>query len=207
MIRNSRWLVLALALATGTASAGARDSLDDFAKGLKGLDGQFVQKVYDTNGALKESSSGRVAMSAPRLFRWEYVKPYPQLIVADGKQVWVFDPDLEQVTVRGQGAEEQNSPLAALIDPAKLDRDFRVSEGDTRDGVEWLLLVPRQADQGGFASAQLGFTAAGLVRMEIVDALGQRTEIGFSEWKKNPTFRKGTFTYVPPKGVDVVGEG
>ena len=91
-------LLTTSAMFATTAFAGARDDLATFTKGLKGLDGQFVQQVYDTNGKLKESSSGRVAMSAPRLFRWEYVKPYPQLIVADGKTVWVFDPDLEQVT-------------------------------------------------------------------------------------------------------------
>ena len=206
MMRNSRWLVLALAFATGAASAGARDRLNAFAKDLKGLEGQFVQTVYDANGSLKERSSGHVSLSAPRLFRWEYVSPYPQLIVADGKKVWVFDPDLEQVTVRGQGAEEQNSPLAALIDPARLDRDFQVREVDTREGIEWLSLAPKQSDQAAFQSARLGFDATGLVRMEILDALGQRTEIGFSAWKKNPAFGKGTFRYVPPKGVDIVGE-
>ena len=122
---------LAMLLST-SAFAGARDDLNAFTKNLKGLDGQFAQTVYDANGKLKESSSGRVALSAPRLFRWEYAKPYEQLIVADGKKVWVYDPDLSQATVRAQGAEEQNSPLATLIDPSKLDRDFNVSEGGTR---------------------------------------------------------------------------
>jgi outer membrane lipoprotein carrier protein len=207
MIRNFRWLALGAALLAGTAFAGARDTLDGFARGLKGLDGQFVQQVFDANGKRKESSSGRVALSAPRLFRWEYVKPYPQLIVADGKKVWVYDPDLEQVTVRAQGIEEQNSPLAALIDPSRLDRDFTVGEGGSADGLEWLVLKPKQADNASFEAARLGFDATGLARMEVVDALGQRTEIAFSGWKKNPDFDKGTFTYTPPKGVDVVGEG
>ena len=207
MIRNFRWLVLAAALFAGTALAGPRDTLDSFTRGLKGLDGQFVQQVFDANGKRKESSSGRVALSAPRLFRWEYVKPYPQLIVADGKKVWVYDPDLEQVTVRAQGVEEQNSPLAALIDPSRLDRDFTVEEGGSADGLEWLVLKPKQADNASFETARLGFDATGLARMEVVDALGQRTEIAFSAWKKNPAFDKGTFTYTPPKGIDVVGEG
>ena len=141
MIRTLRWLPMAAILVAGTAFAGARDTLDQFTTGLKGLDGQFTQQVYDADGRLKETSSGRVALSAPRLFRWEYVKPYPQLIVADGAKVWVYDPDLEQVTVRPQGAEEQDSPLAALIDPSKLDRDFVVGEAGTADGLEWLSLA------------------------------------------------------------------
>lgn len=207
MIRNFSWLALGAALFAGSACAGARDTLDSFARGLKGLDGQFVQQVFDANGKRKESSSGRVALSAPRLFRWEYVKPYPQLIVADGKKVWVYDPDLEQVTVRAQGIEEQNSPLAALIDPSRLDRDFTVEESGQADGLEWLVLKPKQADNASFETARLGFDATGLARMEVVDALGQRTEIAFKGWKKNPEFDKSTFTYTPPKGIDVVGEG
>src|SRR6187551_1126916 len=128
-------LSAALLLAANIANAGARDELNAFTKGLKGLDGQFSQQVFDTRGKQKESSSGRVAVSAPRLFRWEYVKPYPQLIVADGKTVWVHDPDLQQVTKRAQGAEEQNSPLAALIDPSRLEKDFIVKESPAKGGL------------------------------------------------------------------------
>ncbi len=95
-----RLLVLGAALLATHAMAGARDELKSFTTGLKGLDGQFTQQVRDASGKLKESSSGRVVMSAPRLFRWEYTKPYPQLIAADGSKVWIYDPDLEQVTFR-----------------------------------------------------------------------------------------------------------
>jgi outer membrane lipoprotein carrier protein len=207
MIRSTRWLVLSAAFFAGSALAGARADLDSFAKGLKGLDGRFSQQVFDTNGKLKESSSGRVALSAPRLFRWEYVKPYPQLIVADGRKVWVYDPDLEQVTVRPQGVEEQNSPLAALIDSARLDRDYNVREAGDAGGLAWLVLTPKQPADASFQNARLGFGPQGLARMEVVDALGQRTEIAFSAWKRNPAFAKSTFSYTPPKGVDVVGEG
>lgn len=206
-MRYALTIGLAAALLAGHAQAGARDDLAAFTQGLKGLDGQFSQQVYDTSGRRKESSSGRVALSAPRLFRWEYVKPYPQLIVADGRHVWVYEPDLQQATKRQQGAEEQNSPLAALIDPGKLDRDFTVTEAGTEDGLEWLQLTPRKDEDGGFRSARLGFGAGGLQKMTVVDALGQRTEIAFRGWKRNPGFAKGTFTYVPAKGVDVVGEG
>lgn len=196
---------LAAALFANLAVAGARDDLAAFTKGLKGLEGQFSQQLYDANGKRKESSSGHLALSAPRLFRWEYVKPYPQLIVADGRTVWVYDPDLQQVTRRPQGVEEQNSPLAALIDPAKLDRDFVVEELADDDGLRWLQLKPRAGADASFQSARLGFGAQGLARMRVVDALGQRTEISFQGWKRNPAFAPATFRYTPPKGVDVVG--
>lgn len=197
-------LSAALLLAANAAHAGARGQLDAFTKGLKGLDGQFTQQVFDARGKQKEASSGRVAVSAPRLFRWEYVKPYPQLIVADGETVWVYDPDLQQASRRPQGAEEASSPLAILLDPQKLDRDFSVTETATVGGIEWLQLTPKQAD-AAFKTARLGFGKAGLVQMEYEDALGQRTKISFSGWKRNPGFAKGTFRYVPGKGVDVIG--
>lgn len=199
---------LAATLFATNALAGARDDLNAFTKGLKGLDGQFAQQVFDAKGKLKERSSGKVALSAPRLFRWEYVKPYPQLIVADGKTVWVHDPDLQQVTRRPQGVEEQNSPLSALIDPGKLDAQFVVKEDGASDGLEWLVLTPKgNAADASFRTARLGFAKSALVKMQVVDALGQRTEIDFSGWKRNPPFPANTFRYTPPKGVDVIGEG
>lgn len=210
MIRPLRIAALAAALiATSsfatTAFAGARDGLESFTKGLKGLNGQFSQQVYDASGKLKETSTGKIALSAPRLFRWEYLKPYPQLIVADGKKVWIYDPDLAQVVVRPQGVEEQSNPLAALINPGRLDAMFIVNESGTADGLEWLTLAPKNEEEASFRSARLGFDDARLARMEVVDALGQRTEISFSGWQRNPSFANGTFKYAPPKGVDVIG--
>lgn len=193
-------------LASAAVAAGARDDLNGFTKGLKGLDAPFSQKVYDTRGKLKESSTGRVALSAPRLFRWEYVKPFPQLIVADGKTVWVYDPDLEQVTRRAQGNAEQSSPLTALIDPGSLDKRFVVKDNGVVDGLSWMTLLPKgDESEASFRSAKLGFDKLGLRRMTVVDQLGQRTELQFDDWKRNPVFPAGTFKYVPAKGVDVIG--
>ncbi|NYZ64317.1 outer membrane lipoprotein chaperone LolA [Luteimonas deserti] len=209
LIRHSRWFATAAVLViAGVAHANdARAQLDQFTRGLKGLEGQFTQQVTDGNGRVKETSSGTLALSAPRLFRWEYVKPYPQLIVADGRTVWVYDPDLQQVTRRSQGSQEQDSPLAALIDPAKLDRDFNVEPAGSSAGLNWLQLRPKRSDNAAFERARLGFAADGaLSRMEIHDTLGQRTTIGFSGWTRNPTFARDTFRYTPPAGVDVVGE-
>ena len=206
-MRAIRYLALSAVLLSTAAFAGARDDLNAFTQGLKGLEGQFTQTVFDANGKLKESSSGRLALSAPRLFRWEYTKPYEQLVIAYGSKVWVYDPDLSQATVRPQGSEEQNSPLATLIDPSRLDRDFNVVERGEQDGLDWLELTPKQDENASFQRARLGFDANGLAKMEVVDMLGQRTEIGFSSWKKNPAFARDTFRYTPAKGVDVVDAG
>ena len=195
-----------LLLASSAASAGGRDELNAFTKGLKGLDGRFTQQVFDSRGKLKETSNGRVALAAPRQFRWEYAKPFPQLVIADGKTVWIYEPDLQQVTRRAQGAEEQNSPLAVLVNPARLDAQFTVKEAGASGGLQWLLLTPKgDAESAGFRSAKLGFGRTGLAKMQVVDQLGQRTEIAFSGWKRNPSLPAATFRYVPAKGVDVIG--
>ncbi len=195
-------------LATSITFAGPREDIAKFTNGLKGLDGHFVQRVFSSNGRLKEDSSGRVSLSAPRQFRWEYVKPNPQLIVADGDHVWIYDPDLEQVTVKNQNAEEQQSALTVLIDPGELDRSYNLADGGTQDGVKWVALTPKKVSEDSqFKQAKLGFDPqGGLQRMTIEDTLGQRTEISFSDWQRNPKFVKGLFTFKPPKGVDVVGD-
>ncbi|MBT2767422.1 outer membrane lipoprotein chaperone LolA [Stenotrophomonas sp. ISL-67] len=189
-----------------SAWAGARDELNRFTKDLKGLDGQFEQKVFDSKGKVKETTSGNVALSAPRQFRWEYTKPHEQLIIADGSNVWVYEPDLQQATKRAQGTEEQNSPLTALINPALLDKQYDVSEeAAPRDGLQWLSLTPKRETETSFQYAALGFNAQGLARMEVTDAVNQRTVISFTGWKRNPAFPKGTFNFTPPKGTDVIG--
>ena len=188
------------------AHAGAREQLASFSRGVQGLSANFAQKVYGPNGETKDESSGRVQLKAPRQFRWEVVKPYPQLIVADGDNLWVYDPDLEQVNVSNQSAEENSSPLAVLIDPTELERQFSVKEGGKGQGLDWLELKPKKADEAPFDRARLGFGPAGLVKMDLFDALGHRTVLGFSAWKRNPAFAADAFTFVPPAGVDVVGE-
>lgn len=202
-----RLLALVLfALASSGVHAAARDKLDAFSRNIQGLSANFSQRVFSSDGVLKESSSGTVKLKAPRQFRWEYLKPFPQLLVADGDHIWIYDPDMEQVTVRQQSLEEQNSPLAMLIDPAEMERQFVAREGGKGQGLEWLELTPRKPDEAPFDRARLGFGASGLVRMEMFDGLGQRTVMGFSAWKRNPAFAPGTFTFKAPQGVDVVGE-
>ena len=205
IIRNT-FLALGIC-AAAFASAGPREDFAHYTQGLKGLDGKFEQKVFEANGKMKEDSTGSVALSAPRLFRWEYLKPNPQLIVADGDHVWVYDPDLEQVTVKNQGTEEQQSPLTVLIDPTELDRRYAVADAGTHDGLKWISLAPKKKDDDSeFKVAMLGFNGDNLQQMNLTDNLGQRTEIAFSGWRRNPTFAKGTFAFTPPKGVDIVGK-
>ena len=198
-------VILMLALAAPLAHAGAREQLYAFGAGMTGMAADFEQRVHAPDGELLESSSGTLKLRAPRQFRWEVVQPFPQVIVADGTHVWIHDPDLEQVTVRIQSHEEQGSPLSVLVDPSELERQFEVS-GHRADGLDWLGLTPRKPEDSPFESARLGFDDSGLVVMEMSDGLGQRTEVRFSGWQRNPAFEAGTFDFTPPPGTEVVGE-
>jgi len=191
--------------ASSVAAQSARERLDAFTRGLQSLQGRFEQRVFDANGQMNEQSQGQVALQAPRQFRWDYEAPFPQTIVADGDQIWIYDPDLEQVTVRKQSYEEQSSPLAVLIDPSEMDRQFDVADMGNAQGLDWVKLTPKSKD-AAFAEARLGFADGHLQRMVMQDNLGQRTEIRFSDWKRNPQLAAERFRFVPPPGVDVVGE-
>lgn len=191
--------------ALGFAAAG-REAITRFSTDLRSLDGRFVQQVFDAQGGARERSEGRISLKAPRQFRWEYQVPFPQLIVADGDHLWLYDPDLEQVTVRVQSYEEQTSPLAALVDAGELDRQFIVGEGGQENGLVWVDLASRKPEDAAVSSARLGFDAGGLARMVFEDQLGQRTEVSFSQWTRNGALPADLFRFVPPEGVDVVGE-
>lgn len=198
-------MMLLLVAGSAFAAAGARARLDAFANGLHSVRGDFTQTVYDAHGNITGSSHGKLALKAPRLFRWQVTDPYQQLIVADGQKVWVYEPDLEQVTVRDQGTEEAHSPLTVLTDLSQLDKEFKATDAGMRDGLDWLRLVSRGNDPQ-FEYADIGFDATGPRRMVFKDTLGNKTVIVFSGWQRNPDLPAGTFTFVPPKGTDVVGD-
>ena len=200
-------LMLFTAFASVTAQAGvAEDRIHLFANGLHGASASFEQYSIDGNGYRGEVSTGELAIQKPRLFRWSVKSPYVQLIIADGTHIWIYDPDLEQVTVRVQSFEEQSSPLAVLTDPEQLRRDFKVFDDGARGGLNWVVLQPRHTDTAQISRALLGFEGSVLKQMIIEDQLGQKTVVRFSNWKRNPKFAAKTFEFTPPKGVDVVGD-
>ena len=207
----NRFLALCAALALTAAGAvhaaagPARARLDAFATGLHSLTGHFSQTLTDLNGHTSKNSSGTLALQAPRQFRWDTLTPYKQTIVADGSRVWLYDPDLEQVTVRVQSTEEAHSPLTVLTDLKQMDRDFKVTEQREHDGLAWLRLTSTAKDPQ-FDYADLGFDANGLARMTFRDQLGAVTEIRFANWQRNPAIPPATFNFVPPKGADVIGD-
>ena len=204
-MRSILFCCCVLLATVASAADSARARLDAFAKGISSISADFSQQSIDPNGGAGKTSTGTLALKAPRQFRWDVARPYKQLIVADGERVWVYDPDLEQVTVRAQGTEEAHSPLTVLTDLAQLDRDFATSEQGSHDGLTWLRLKSKDKEPQ-FEYCDLGFDAQGLARMEFQDTFGNRTTIAFSHWRRNPQLADGTFRFTPPKGVDVIGD-
>ena len=199
-------LALVLFATCSTAHAGpARDQLTSFSNSVKTMRAEFAQTLFDTNGRKKDESTGTVALMAPRQFRWDVLKPFEQHIVADGNAVWVYDVELEQVNVRAQSFDEANSPLAVLLDLAMLDVEFNTIERPKADGQLWLRLTAK-AKNPDFKYADLGFSNGTMTTMRLVDNFGQRTDIIFSKWQRNPKLAANLFTFTPPEGVDVVGE-
>ena len=197
-------LVFAFYAASAAAADGARSRMEAFSKGLKSVTADFSQSVTAANGERGDESQGTMALQAPRQFRWETRKPYEQTIVADGQRVWIYEPDLQQVSVRSQSSEEAHSPLTVLTDLSQLDTQFSASESGTRDGLAWLKLTSKATDPQ-FEYAELGFSAQTLDRMMFRDQLGNTTEIRFEHWQRNPSVSADTFKFTPPKGVDVIG--
>jgi len=204
-MRHSIPLLFAALCTSASAAETARTRLDTFAKDLRSVSAHFEQQAFDPKGGAGKTSRGELALKAPRQFRWETAAPYKQLIVADGEKVWIYDADLEQVTARAHGTEEAHSPLTVLTDLSQLDRDFATSEQGEHDGLTWLRLKSKDKDPQ-FAYADLGFDTAGLARMRFEDTLGDRTEIRFSDWKRNPQLPGDAFKFTPPPGVDVIGD-
>jgi outer membrane lipoprotein carrier protein len=201
-----RMLLLAtLLLPAGGALASGIDALRSFIAATASAQGEFTQKVYDRKKKLTQEASGTLAFQRPGKFRWTYAKPYAQLIVGDGAKVWVYDEDLNQVTVRRLDRALGSTPAALLAGSNDFERAFKVSDQGEKDGLEWVEAVPREKDSN-FETIRMGFGFSGLEIMELADTFGQTTVLKFTVLQRNPKLAATLFAFVPPKGADVIGE-
>lgn len=200
-------LLCALLMVAAQAVAGtATERLDAFFAEKGALRAEFVQTVTGSAFAQPEESRGVLIMQRPGKFRWDYQKPYQQQIVADGKRLWVYDVDLAQVVVKPVDEALGDTPALLLSGGGKIAERFAVTElGDQGDGLAWVQLIPKQTDTG-FSELRLGFGKRELERMELKDSFGQLTRLAFSNMQRNVKVPADTFRFVPPEGVDVVGE-
>jgi outer membrane lipoprotein carrier protein len=184
------------------AQADAVDRLRDFVRDTPSGRATFTQTVTPADGSRAKVSSGSFEFSRPDRFRFDYLKPYVQSIVADGQKVWMHDPDLNQVTVRTADQALGATP-AALLAGNTLERDFTLSAQPARDGLEWVRATPKAAD-GGFQWMAVGFRGAQLASVEILDRFGQRTVLKLDTLAPNVAFAPERFRFVPPPGADVL---
>ncbi|MDE2600664.1 MAG: outer membrane lipoprotein chaperone LolA [Rhodocyclaceae bacterium] len=196
--------LLTLALWCNAATAGGIDQLKSFLAETKSAKASFSQVVAGKSGK-KQESSGSMAFSRPGKFRWSYEKPYQQLLVSDGVKLWSYDKDLEQVTIKKLGDALGNTPAAFLAGSGDLEKNFTLSEPGKVEGVEVVDAVPKDKDST-FQRVRIGFVDKLPKMMEVRDNFGQVTTLLFTGFERNPSLPAGTFTFVPPKGVDVVGE-
>ena len=189
-----------LTIACIAAHATATDELRDFVRNVKSGKSTFTQTVASPNGKQKVSN-GSFAFERPNRFRFVYEKPYAQTVVGDGSKVWIYDPDLNQVSSRKTGDALANTP-AALIVSNDIDKVFTLADQPSKDGIDWVLATPRQAE-GTVRALRVGFKGHALAQLEIDDSFGQRSLIVFNAFEANAKLPADTFVFVPPKGADV----
>ena len=179
--------------------------VDRFMQGLTGLEATFKQVLRDSRGQVAEQSSGKLLIRRPDRFRWDYAAPHAQQIVSDGTRLWLYDPDLEQVTVRRLDQTLAGTPAMLLSGADDLRASFDVERVEQAGGVFWVVLSPKRSDTD-FRRLRLGFKEDVLTFMELEDKLNQTTVLEFIGLKRNPGTSADQFTFTPPPGADVIGE-
>ncbi len=189
---------------SGMAQATALDQFKTFVASTKAARGEFVQTQVRKTPTSKVAApaSGTFLFARPGKFIWSYVKPYEQVLQADGDKLYIFDKDLNQVTVKKLGDALGSSPAAILFGSNDLDKNFTLSEAGTRDGLEWLKAVPKAKDST-FAQISIGLRNGQPEAMELNDAFGQASLLTFKKFEKNPPLAVQQFKFVMPKGADV----
>ena len=200
-----RLLFLVLIFICGTAEAAAIDRFRNFLQSTQSVRADFDQKVTDRAGKPVQQSKGSFVLLRPGRFRWTYAKPVDQLIVGDGERVWIYDRDLNQVTVRRLSKALGSTPAALLAGSSDVEKAFELAEAGQRDGLEWLEAKPRDRE-AGFERIRMGFDVAGVRAMELTDHFGQTTLLRFSNLVRNPKVDPSEFRFTPPKDADVLGE-
>jgi outer membrane lipoprotein carrier protein len=198
-------LTLLLCAFASVAHADAIERFRNFLKSTQSAHADFEQKVYARGDKLTQQSKGSFVFQRPGRFRWTYAKPVDQVIVGDGERVWIYDRDLNQVTVRKMSKALGSTPAALLAGSSDVEKAFALSEAGTRDGLEWLEAKPRDPE-AGFDRIRMGFSASGIQMMELVDNFGQTTRLRFLNLQRNPKTDPAQFRFEPPTGADVLGE-
>lgn len=195
-------VLVATTLTAGGASTGP-DDLRRFFKDVHSFTARFNQVVLDESLNMLQESSGTLWIQRPNRFRWNYDVPFEQQIVGDGKKIWVYDVELQQVTVRQLTGGLGNTPAILLAGRGVLDDDFTVKALGVQGKLQWLQLIPKVND-GGFEDIRVGFEKGKIRMLEMIDGFGQTTRIALRDAAENVKINPKKFEFDPPPGVDVV---
>lgn len=201
-----------LATAAFTASMSNALAADDilerlraFTMDLTSFTADFEQSLYNADSDLLENDVGKLLLKRPGKFIWRYAGEGGQEFISDGKSLWMFDKELDQVTVNPLNDRVGGTPLVLLMGGVPLEDQFTVTTLGESDGVDWVELVPKD-NSTDFESLFIGLDKSGLAAMELRDNLGQATQIQFTNFKPGVALDDKQFDFVAPKGVDVIGE-
>lgn len=199
---NNKLFAAALFAFSASAHADAVDTLKEFVSNVKTGHASFTQVVTSPDGKKKKSSSGTFDFARPNHFRFEYAKPFEQLIVADGQKVWIYDADLNQVSSR-KFSQALGATPAALLAGGSLEKDFTLSALPSQQGLDWAQALPK-AKEGSFQSVRIGFKGKELSTLEIVDNFGQKSLLQFTQLAANAPMPADHFKFTVPKGADLI---
>lgn len=199
------FFLLVAVLLPAASGASSIEELKALLQDTKTARARFAQIVLDKDLKVLQEATGRMAFARPGRFRWEYDKPFEQVIVGDGARLWIYDKDLNQVTVRKLEGALGASPAALLAGSNEIEQGYTLSNVGNEQDLDWLEAVPRARDTV-FERIRLGFSKAGLEAMELRDQFGQITVIKFSGMERNAELAPGTFRFTPPEGADVIRE-
>ena len=206
-------VLLACAWLPSQASGAATTALDTYLSGVKTLRAEFSQQVTDGRGAEVQRASGSLVIQRPGKFRWELspvsaagIKQTPQLMIADGKNLWFYDRDLDQVSVKPAATSLTATPASLLSGDGNLAEFFEVRADGEREGLSWVRVVPKRSD-ADFREVRIGFKGKGkeLARMVLKDKLGQTVNLVFNVSARNVPVTEAEVKFTPPTGADVIG--
>jgi outer membrane lipoprotein carrier protein len=198
-------LMFSSAATYSDAYGPARSELEKFSSGLETLQVDFTQVVKSQDGSIQDKTYGSAWLKSPDKLRWVYAGDFPEIIVADGSDVWIYDEALEQVTIKPQSKQVADTPLLILTDVSQLDQQFLVAEVGDFESMYLLELKSRDAESQ-FERILMGMDSSGIRMMIMEDAFGLRTEIHFTNIIRNAEVGADIFSFTPPDGTDVVGQ-
>lgn len=198
-------LCLSLPFSLAAAEPAGVARMHAFLSDVKTLKADFQQTVLDSTGKQVKQSTGTLAIKRPNRFRWDYAKPNEEVIVADGKRLWLYDVQLSQVTVKPLNDTLAASPAVLLSGSNDVEKSFTVADLGEKDGLAWVSLLPKVKDTD-FESVRLGFKGVDVTVMELKDNLGNTTRIVFDHLQRNVAVGDDSFSFTPPQGADVIGD-